>query len=1084
LTATVPGSSRSRALPTLETVILGLFFLSGASALVYEVVWTRDLTNVFGGSAFAVATVLAAFMAGLALGSTVFGRAIDRRGHPLVVYGILEAGVAVWALILPVLFGLLDHVYAGVYRSLDPGFYVLSLLRFVLTFLVLLVPTTMMGGTLPVLGKLLLRHRERLGQRAGLLYGANTLGAVLGTAAGGFVLLPALGLRGSTLSAVGLNFLVAATAVALSRVLAGSPAGADSGGGVPAPEAAPALPVRPALHRAVLAVYAAGGFAALAYEVAWTKTLSMILGNTTYAFTAMLTTFLLGLSLGSFLFSRLADRHRNPAALLVLVQIGISLSALAGIPLLGDLPTLFVKGYPAFSGSWASLEGFKVLLAGLTMIVPTLLMGATFPLVTRIYVRGGHTGKELGTLYASNTVGAILGSFLTGFVLIPWLGRQESILAATLVNLAAAGLLLAVLRWRTTPVFVRATAAALTLLLAPAAVFGLRPWDPQIMASGAYVYVQFIVKEGSIKKFMDTNNLLFYGESTEAAVSVWNTEFTLSLRTNGKVEASSHGDMVTQKMICHLPVLYHRDEPRTALMIGLASGISAGALLTHPLESVDTVELIPTMKKAARYFDEYNYRCLDDPRNHLIMNDGRNHLLLTDKKYDIIVSEPSNPWIAGVSSLFTREFFELTKERLAPGGVVCQWVQTYQFSEDDLKTVLATFADAYPYVHLWRGAPGDLIVVASMDPLRLDLDRLRQVLDTKAGEDIRSLELLPIPHLLSLFLTDRDGIRGFVGSWPKRVTDDNLYLEYSVPRHMLALGREVKTKILGEISSPLTPFLTGTPYPALDTEIENYRRARDIAYTIHENKLPPGMTSREQALKAALVMAPRELLARTLYSRDVNEEAIQNLLAGNVDAAEPGFRRALEIGVRSECAIAHNNLGAIAFRVGKLDSAGYHWHLAVQEEPDYPVVLRNLALLAMHEGDIESAIAYSRRVLAFGGETSDACNNMAYYLALKGQDLEEAETYARRAVDLDRSLNNRDTLGYVLLRRQKWKEAESVLEAAVQEDGAFLEGLLHLGMARAGMGQDAAARAAFESVIRTAPDSSLVEEARAELEKL
>jgi spermidine synthase len=1079
---------RPRALSALEIAILGLFFLSGASALVYEVVWTRDLTNVFGGSAFAVATVLAAFMAGLALGSTVFGRAIDRRGHPLVVYGVLEAGIAIWALILPFLFTLLDHLYAGIYRTVDPGFYVLSLVRFALTFLVLLVPTTMMGGTLPVLGKLLLRQRERLGHRAGLLYGANTLGAVLGTAAGGFVLLPSLGLRGSTYLAVVLNLAVAGAAILLARKFprgAGEASG-DSPGTAETgpPTASTPHPVRSSVHRAVLVVYAAGGFAALAYEVAWTKTLSMILGNTTYAFTAMLTTFLLGLSLGSFLFGRLADRLRHPTSLLVLVQIGISLCALAGIPLLEALPGMFVAGYPRVSGSWMTLEAYRIFLAGITMILPTLLMGGTFPLVTRIYVQAGHTGRQLGTLYAANTIGAILGSFLTGFVLIPWLGRQDSILAATLVNLAAAGLLLAAVRWRTTPRLVRWTAAGLAVLLVPATALGLRPWDPKTMASGAYVYVKSMIQAGSIEEFMEANNLLYYDESTEATVSVWSADFTLSLRTNGKVEASTHGDMVTQKMISHLPVLYHREEPKSGLMIGLASGISAGALLTHPFRSVETVELIPSMKEAARYFDAYNHGCLDDPRHRLILNDGRNHLLLTDRMYDVIVSEPSNPWIAGVGSLFTREFFELTKSRLNPGGVVCQWVQTYQFNEDDLKTVLATFVDAYPYLHLWRGAPGDLIVVASMEPLRLDLDRLRRVLDETPGDDIESLEILPVPQLLSLFLTDRGGIRDFIGSWPKRVTDDNLYLEYSVPRHMLELSREVKAGILNTMTTSLIPHLTGTPYPALETEIENYRKARNIAYILYENRLPPGMTSWDEALKAALVMAPRELLSRALRSRDINERAIQAMLAGNVDAATPGFRSVLDMGVRQERAMAHNNLGALAFRAGDMDSARYHWGMAIQEEPGYPVVLENLGLLASREKDYAAAIGYLRKVLILDPDNPDACNNLAYSLAMAGTDLDEAEARARRAVALDPSLNHRDTLGFVLLRREKLKEAETVLLDVVSEDATALESLLHLGMARAGQGQGALARGAFETVIRSAPDPELAERARAELEKL
>ncbi len=214
------------------------------------------------------------------------------------------------------------------------------------------------------------------------------------------------------------------------------------------------------------------------------------------------------------------------------------------------------------------------------------------------------------------------------------------------------------------------------------------------------------------------------------------------------------------------------------------------------------MELIPSMAEAARYFDEFNHRCMLDPRHKLLINDGRNHLLLTPERYDVIVSEPSNPWIAGVGALFTREFFELTKARLKPGGVVCQWVQTYQYRAEDLKTVLATFADAYPYLHLWQGAPGDLILVGSNDPLRFDLQRLREALNTPAGEDLAQLEILPEAQMLAYFVTDRDGILAYTGDWKRRVTDDNLYLEYTVPRHMLETTGRVSVLDLEAFTLP------------------------------------------------------------------------------------------------------------------------------------------------------------------------------------------------------------------------------------------------------------------------------------------
>lgn len=1080
-TRAVPAPVRALLSP-LEGTALGLFFVSGASALVYEVVWTRQLTNVFGGSAYAVATVLAAFMAGLALGSTLFGRWIDRRGHPLRVYGLLEGGIGLWALLLPSLLSLLDRVYAGLYQGLDPGFYTLSLVRFVLCFLVLLVPTTMMGGTLPVLGKLLL-SQQRLGVRAGLLYGANTLGAVLGSAAGGFFLLPALGLAGSTWVAVGLNLLVAATAVVLAGRI---PLAARPAEPAPARPAGPRAPATLRLHRTVLWVYAASGFAALAYEVAWTKTLSMVLGNTTYAFTAMLTTFLLGLSLGSFVFGRLADRSGKPEALLAFVQAGIPVLALFTIPILQMLPGFFVAGFPKLEHSWLALETYRVGLAGLTMFLPTVLMGGTFPLVTRIYVGGGETGRQLGSLYAANTVGAILGSFLTGFVLIPWLGRQDSILAASFVNLAAALLLVGVIRWSLVPRGVRWGLVAVAVLLVPAWILGLKPWNPRIMASGAYVYAPIITaKAKTIERSMEENNLLFYDEATEATVSVWLTNYIISLRTNGKIEASTHGDMITQKMISHLAVLYHRTEPQDALMIGLASGISAGALLTHPLRHLDTVELLPSMLKAARYFEDYNYHCLDDPRNHIIINDGRNHLLLTAKSYDVIVSEPSNPWISGVGSLFTRQFFQLTKKHLRPGGVVCQWVQTYQFQERDLKTVLATFIDAYPYLHLWQGAPGDLILVASQDPLELDLDRLRTAMAGKPGQDFAQLEILPLAQILSLFVTDRAGLQAYVDGWPDRVTDDNLYLEYAVPRHMFDTTRSAGVDLLYPYRVSPVGFLTGGGVDSsLAGEIRAYQTAREIAVAAKNHRYPPGVSDQLGAAEAALRIAPKEVTARGLYSNEVNEAAIQELLANDQADAEVGFRKVLATGTNQERAIALNNLGAIAFNRGALDSARTLWEEALRREPFYPTVIKNLSLVSERERDFQGALALLRRALPLDRKDPDLLNSLAYRLAAENQDLDEAESLARKAVSLDPDPNYRDTLGYVLLKRERWREAEKVLASIVEKDPGAWESLLHLGMARAGLGQTGTAREAFRTVIERSSDPHLVEQARSEMEKL
>ena len=1082
------GRGARAGLSPIEWAVLGLFFLSGASALVYEVVWTREFTTVFGGSAFAIATVLAAYMAGLALGSTVFGRSIDRRGHPLVVYGLLEAAVGIWALLLPAMLHLLDGVYGGIYRAMEPGPYALALVRFALSFAVLLIPTTMMGGTLPVLGKLLLRNWKGLGTRTGLLYGSNTLGAVLGTVVGGFVLLPGIGLNGSTYVAAVFNGGVAVSAVILARVFPFRSAPPSVKAAMPAPRASapPADSVAAGLRRTVLWVYAASGFAALVYEVAWTKTLSMVLGTTSYAFTSMLATFLLGLSLGSLLFARLADRYGRPESLLALVQASIALFALFTIPVMGHMPQWFVNAFPHLDGSWFKIEAFRALLAGSAMLIPTVLMGGTFPLVTRAYVDRSRTGRSLGELYAANTLGAIGGSFLTGFVLLPWLGRQNSILVASVVNLAAAILLLAVLGRRRVPKAVRWALAMLVVGLVPAVTWGVQRWNPLVLTSGAYLYTRDLAKYPSIEASVQGSDILLYDETTEATVAVWQAGQHTSLRINGKVDASTGADMITQKFIAQLPAFYHDGEPRTGFVIGLASGVSVGSLLTHPVERVDTAELIPSMADATHWFDNFNHRCLDDPRHQLIINDGRNYLLLTRKKYDVIVSEPPNPWIAGVGSLFTRQFFELTKEHLNPGGVFSQWVQIYQYTESDLKTMLATFIDAYPYVHLWRAGPGDLTLLGSMSPLRFRLDQTEASLDGPVGDDLRQIQVLPLPQLLAYYLTDRDGIKQWVGDWPKRVTDDNLYLEYAVPHHMYDLSGQVTMMVLQDELRPVVPILEPAPSDsALAESIDRFRRARAITLRARfQGHIPPGTRNLDEALGLAHQLEPREILTRALLSHDINERGIQMLLNGESGPAETYLLRGAAIGDRMERGLALCNIGTIKFQAGDLDSAQVYWDRARSTTPEYPTLQFNLGLLAARRGDYAEAVNRYAEAVRWSPKNARALSGLAYNRARLGQDLDQARVESEQAVDLDPTAGNLDTQGFVLIKLKRWKEAEKVLERALKLDPEELATLLHLGMARAGRGAADGARAAFQAVVDRSKDPDLVREAREALQKL
>ncbi|HEY7546675.1 MAG TPA: fused MFS/spermidine synthase, partial [Blastocatellia bacterium] len=447
-------------------VILLCFFASGFSGLVYQVIWVRELVLVFGATTFAVSTVLTVFMGGLAAGSFYSGRRSEKITRPLRLYGLLEIGIGVYGLAVPLIFALLPGIYHALWGPLQVSFIALSAVRFLFVAIVLIVPTALMGATLPVLSGYYARDIKRLGLRVGALYSLNTFGAVLGASATGFILIPAFGMQASTLTAAVINILLGVAAISLSRrreiagevplerpvrskesktyVLSLFRSRKDSKS---EQKIAIPVPASPQEVVAVLAAFCVSGFIALSYEVIWSRVLALIIGSSVYAFSIMLTTFLVGLALGASLISRFVDRFRHPIIAFALIEVGVGVTSIAGAYLFDDLPYLFVKLYHLFENSPLGLLLFaRFFIASMVMIVPTLLLGAVFPLVVRICASARRlpSGRTVGDAYAANTIGAIAGSFASGFILVPWLGLLGSLRLASALNFAIAAALFAV----------------------------------------------------------------------------------------------------------------------------------------------------------------------------------------------------------------------------------------------------------------------------------------------------------------------------------------------------------------------------------------------------------------------------------------------------------------------------------------------------------------------------------------------------------------------------------------------------------------------------------------------------------------
>jgi spermidine synthase len=789
----------------LGPILFALFFLSGAAGLIYELVWVRQLTLVFGGTTYAITTVLVAFMAGLGLGSFLAGRSCHRLRHTARAYGLLEISIGCYALLVPLLLGIGEPAYRAAYPLAAASPWLLTAVRFLISAVILVIPATCMGATLPILVRHVTLLGRGTGRSVGFLYGINALGAVLGVLLAGFLLLPELGLKNTTRLAAAANIGIGLTAIfLLGRSASTSPVEGTRVRQMAETGAGP-RPLSSTARRIVLIGFAISGFSAMVYQITWTRALILSLGSSTYSFTCILAAFILGLALGSLAVTRFVDRWGRLVYRFGLLELGIGLSAIGIVPMNRRIPYAVVSLVQKHQDSFYGLLSLQFLLVIAVTVIPTLLMGAIFPLVIRMLARAtGEAGEATGRAYAVNTIGTIAGSFLAGFVLIrsDVLGVQNSIILASLLN-GAIGLIL-VLMDRPSPArsYTRRLALPVAAFIAiPVLAFSFGRWDPRVITSAPFFgrpRYEETIQAGSID---------YFAEGVDMTVGVYHSKkdpdrFTLTV--NGKPDASTGiEDMTTQLLLGHLPALFG-PPGKSACIIGLGSGMTLAAVARYPsYERLDCVEISEEVIRAAALFSPYTYNILtDDPRVHLIRADGRNHLLLTDRKYDLIVCEPSNPWISGVASLFTREFFSLCESRLADDGLLAVWLQGYSTSVEDFRLVLRTILGLSDDVSLWALYSSDYMLMmhkgTRTPTLGQFLDRYQQ---PSVRTDLYRVGLHRPSHLLGRYIASGARLREWVGPGPKH-TDDNARLEFSAPRNLYA-GEFGLTQALYPLQRPV-----------------------------------------------------------------------------------------------------------------------------------------------------------------------------------------------------------------------------------------------------------------------------------------
>ncbi|MFT5441798.1 MAG: spermidine synthase [Myxococcota bacterium] len=846
------------------SLLLVCFFLSGLAGLIYQTAWTREFAFVFGTSNLAVATVLAAYMAGLAAGAAVAARYAHKITRPLLTYGVLELGVGLSALGVPFAIHGSQALYVGLLGG-QPGLdgssgLLTASFYMVCSFAILMVPTAMMGATLPLLVRHSVHSDEDISGRIGLLYSINTAGAVVGTMFAAFVLLPNIGLRQTILVAAFFNLLVFVAAWLLARSAGGefvAPEATQSEEATRATSTNSAKDASDRRARWILPLIFGSGLISFTYEVLWVRLLEHLLGGSVYAFSTMLASFLLGITLGAAVASRVGTTRARAALGFGIAQLGIavlSLAAFAAVDVIPDFTDNLTRlGWPKLLVDWAT--------STITLFPSATLIGATFPFAVRILARDeADAGQASAVVYAVNTLGSVVGSIGAGFFIIPLLGYAGTLIACVAVNLLLAlATALTIVEQHARRLQVSAVIALLVLAVAPPD----QPWKIlrySAIGSGANV----------------TDKVEYLGVGRAATVLVLKSPAHWYLRTNGNPEGRisplgvRHNQANVARWLGGLPSLA-RPNAETMLVVGFGGGV---ALETIPptIKQVDVIELEPEVIAGNQAIGETRWRDpLKDPRITVHLDDARNALTLTDQRFDAIVSQPSHPWSAGASHLYTQEFFELAQEHLNPNGVFVQWIGLSFVDEALFRTLLATLIEVYGHVQVYAPAGNTGVLFLASDTPFDTVAAAKEIVAKVPNGELEHLGVYSPEDVLTSMLLDDDGVRELArGAELNR--DDHNIMQIRSPN---VLNRSVRNGI-EELTRPYDPLLK-LPREGLDSFYLAWmlppRRAAQLAETI-EDPIEAKVVEMTSLLnsgksKSALQVA-RELLEsdpRNLYAR-------------------------------------------------------------------------------------------------------------------------------------------------------------------------------------------------------------------------
>ncbi|MFC2171438.1 fused MFS/spermidine synthase [Acidobacteriota bacterium] len=1013
-----------RRLTLKEILVFALFFFSGITGLVYEVAWTRMFVTVFGSTTHAVSTVLAAFMAGLALGSLVLGKKGDRFSRPILIYGVLEILIGLYALAVPWIIKGLSGFYATVFATFEHQTLPVVILRFFLSFAVILIPTTLMGGTLPVLSKFAGRELPKVGRKIGALYALNTFGAVIGTFAAGFYLLERVGVSASVLYAAMLSIFVGIAAIFAGRKAVAK--GADEA--VATPQDSDALPRYVSV--VTLSAIAISGGAALACEVIYTKVLIFSLGTTAHAFSLMLMTFLIGIALGSFVASRYVDRHSRPTELFGIIEILLGLTVFLSIFLLArlDLMHRFLAIKDA-GGNLFRLRGAGFLQAALIMLVPSLFMGAAFPVVIRIYAKGNRVALSVGRIYFFNTIGAVAGSLLAGFVLVPLLGSARAIAFAATFTVAVGVLLFSCTRKKR--LWISAAAVTFAALMIVTALI-----RPAIFAR------TFNIKEAG-------SELLYFKEGTTGTVTVHRYQDFDRLAIDG-VNVAGTSDMlrITQKLQGHLPILLADGNERVA-HIGFGSGETLRILTLHDIGTIDGIEICKdVIQVSKRYFTELNRHVFNRDDINIVIMDGKNFVLLTDNQYDVIMTDSIYPGGSHASALYTYDHFKAVREKLKPGGIASCWLPI-DLSNQDLKVAVKAFYDNFPDMAIWyfhMTYNQHALLVGKKDAkLTIDVAKFERAFrKAEIREDFKAIFIDDLPTLFSCFITDRNAAMRFCQNAPRH-SDDHPILEFGIARRGTGTSRPYLSSNIEELlalrPNPV-PFLTNLEASSFDPE------------TLKQEALKQtGLSS--VIISGHVHHALGEIgSARAMYASVLDHDPgnrIATNLVQQIDQTVDRLEALARLGKGDYSTLFR--LGVIYLSEGKYEKAASYLEQVRSLRPDLPNAHKSLGECYLRWGKPDRAIEYLLKAQSMTPHDAGVFQRLGRAYEGLGKTGEARHAFQEALRLNPGSYEARVHLGQFDLAESKYEKAREHFFAATQIAPARPHALYNLGLIHAKEGE-------------------------------